>query len=421
MRELLSQLKPELQAVLRTIGREADGLKMPAYLVGGAVRDILLGYKSLDLDIVVEGNAPRLAKRMAQIFNTKATVYAEFGTATVWHGYDFQVDFVTARKESYARPGALPSVSDGTLKDDLFRRDFTVNAMALQINPGRFSELIDFYGGLIDVQRKRIRVLHDASFTDDPTRILRAVRFATRLNFRIEAKTLAQLRSALSKKVEESVKLPRYFHEFQKTLSEVSVTKHIRRLEVLGALRYLFPGLVLDYKSLSRLERSVKKLSEKPEYEKASAWIYPFLALISRADLDRAAELVQKFQLSKSDVKTMMQAQDDQRWFDLLSRKGLNPSDIYTILESLTRDAVVYLRMTAPKKVIKKRIDLYMSDIKNTKLQINGHDVQRLGVPSGAKVGAYLKKVLMKKMDGQIKTKKQELDLVRALIKQRSS
>jgi tRNA nucleotidyltransferase (CCA-adding enzyme) len=182
--------------IVKIVGQIADELGVKAYLVGGPVRDKLLGIENFDLDFVVEGNGIRFAESLNKSFKGKLTKYPAFGTATIG-SEDKRVDIVTARKETYKKPGAYPKVKPGKIKDDLFRRDFTINAMAIAVNKKGLGKLVDFYNGQKDLKKGLIRVLHDKSFMDDPTRIFRAVRFAVRLGFKIEPHTKKLMKNAV--------------------------------------------------------------------------------------------------------------------------------------------------------------------------------------------------------------------------------
>ena len=214
-------VKMNLSAIVRQVGQLAQVHGMKAYLVGGPVRDLLLRRPNVDLDLVVEGSGIRLAEAFAaQHRGARLVRYPAFKTATVHlHGRRL-VDFTTARKETYARGGAFPKVIPSDIKDDLFRRDFTINALAVAVNPDAWGKLVDPFGGLADLRSKKIRVLHEKSFIDDPTRILRAARFKTRLGFTVERKTLKLLKAAVSAKALDTIKPQRYLKELNKILKE---------------------------------------------------------------------------------------------------------------------------------------------------------------------------------------------------------
>ncbi len=194
--DLKKKFPKRIFSIIKTVGKAADRQGLSAYIVGGPVRDIFLKVPNYDLDFVVEGDAIRFAEDLNKTLRGKLTTHRAFKTATIVSG-TLRIDVVTARSESYEAPAAYPDVEPGTIKQDLFRRDFTINAMAVSINRKDFGELVDFYNGLRDLKKRVIRVMHDKSFMDDPTRIFRAVRFSTRLGFRIEPHTKDLIKKAI--------------------------------------------------------------------------------------------------------------------------------------------------------------------------------------------------------------------------------
>jgi tRNA nucleotidyltransferase (CCA-adding enzyme) len=228
------KLPEELLAVIGLIADTAKENSSKAFLVGGFVRDILLGVSNLDLDIVVEGSGINTARAFADRNHSSCVVHEGFGTATVSMPDAVKVDFATARKEVYKKPGALPSVRFDTLREDLFRRDFTINAMAIAIAKDDCGRLIDFFGGQKDLADKKIRILHDKSFIDDPTRMLRAVRFEQKLNFKIEPHTQRLLKEALANNMLEAVGKRRLDKEIALILKEECSKKIFKRIKELG-------------------------------------------------------------------------------------------------------------------------------------------------------------------------------------------
>ncbi|MCX5693072.1 MAG: hypothetical protein NTX47_05255 [Candidatus Omnitrophica bacterium] len=182
--------------IIEIVGKIADKLKIPAYTVGGPVRDKLLGISNCDLDFVVEGDGIKFAEALNKKLKGRLTAYKAFGTATI-KLKGKRIDIVTSRKETYTHPAAYPTVKPGAIKDDLFRRDFTINAMAIGLNKKNFGRLVDFYGGRKDLKKGIIRIMHDKSFMDDPTRIFRAVRFSVRFGFKIEPHTKKLIKEAV--------------------------------------------------------------------------------------------------------------------------------------------------------------------------------------------------------------------------------
>lgn len=226
-------LPADIYNVLRLIGKLAERSNAKAHIVGGFVRDLLLGRKNLDVDIVVEPDGIEFAKILAKELEARLVTHKRFGTATIFTKRCKRIDIATARTERYERPGALPSVKSSSIKNDLLRRDFTVNAVAASLNPGSFGALIDFYGGCRDIKKGLIRVLHDKSFIDDPTRIFRAVRFEQRFNFKIDKHTIKLIRNAVNLKMPERIEKYRIRNEMSLILKEREPMKTLSRLDEL--------------------------------------------------------------------------------------------------------------------------------------------------------------------------------------------
>jgi len=243
MKNLLSRLNPDSRALVRSIGILAQERGLAAYLVGGPVRDLILKRSFTDLDITVEGNGMRLAEQFAAgLRGAELVRYPAFRTATVHLPDGRLVDFATARQETYTRGGAFPAVKPSDIKQDLGRRDFTINAMAVAINPDTWGKIIDPFGGMMDLRFKRIRILHAKSFLDDPTRILRAARFKARLGFKMEAETLRILKSAIKIKVLDTIKPQRYLKDFNKVLQEPKSQETIKCLKAWNAYHRVTDG-----------------------------------------------------------------------------------------------------------------------------------------------------------------------------------
>jgi tRNA nucleotidyltransferase (CCA-adding enzyme) len=236
---IATRMTPELQELLHSAGRLAGEMGYRAYAVGGMVRDLLLERDTFDLDIVVEGEGIRFARGLAGRLRARVKGYERFGTASVTLPGGAKVDVATARTEIYDEPAALPRVTPGSIRDDLFRRDFTINAMALSLAPGEFGRLLDEFGGFRDIRDGMIRVLHDRSFIDDPTRIFRAARFEARLGFRIVAADERRIDEALSLSLLERLEEYRIVAELRLILREPDPVTPLRRLEQLGVIAAL--------------------------------------------------------------------------------------------------------------------------------------------------------------------------------------
>lgn len=416
MKNYLSRVDGKLLTVIRKIGKEADRQGVAAYIVGGIVRDIILKKKNLDLDIVVEGDAIRLAKVLARAWNANVTVYDKFGTATVRIPKGIHIDFAMARKERYMHLGALPTVLLGRLNEDLFRRDFTINAMAIAIHSDRFGQLIDEFGGHNDLLKKVIRVLHAESFEDDPTRILRAVRFEQRFSFHMERQTLALMKEGLKKKVFLNVKPPRYFAEFKKILCEADPLKCLKRLHQLEGLCFLDPELKVRIRDMNLLHQRIKKARKRSLYVREEWWLMYMMGLIARADDRIAHDILSKFPFTKKERLSIQQSRKADDMVKRISAKNLPSSQVYRTLKPLTREAILYIRIKTLNPVVSRRIDRFLTRDSQIELCINGQDLKRIGITSGSKMGRIMEHVLCLKIDKKISTKTQELKAAQAYI-----
>ena len=256
-------LPVELAALTKQAAAIAAGKNLPLYLVGGIVRDLLMWQTNFDLDLVVEGDAIGIAKEIAEKVGGKLAIHNMFNTAKIILG-KWTIDIAMARTETYARPGALPVITPGTLKTDLFRRDFTVNAMAICLNTENYGELIDLYDGLNDLKKKYIRILHEKSFMDDATRIWRAVRYEQRLGFQIEPGTLKLLkRDVVQLKTAGGCRLRR---ELELVLKEKEPEKTLVRADKLGALKEFHPSLKADEWLVSEFQTAREDNKANPNF-----------------------------------------------------------------------------------------------------------------------------------------------------------
>ncbi len=404
--------------IIRVIGFEADKVELLSYVVGGVVRDIILKVRNLDLDIVVEGEAIPFAQSLAEQLGAQIQIYPPFKTATITLPSGRRIDLTSARRERYPQPGQLPIVEKGSLKEDLFRRDFTVNAMAIALNPGHFGELIDEFGGFKDIKRGWIRVLHDQSFKDDPTRILRAVRFEQRFNFKIEGHTLRLLAHAFKERYPGTVKPPRYFAEIKKILKEAKPCRCINRLHQLKGLGFLHLAQKIDRNQLKRLERNLIIFQRTPKFaDEYQSWLFYMMVMVKDKNPDAVSKMSREFHLRKEEEESLQRSLKSRALTQSLESRKLKASEVYDILRPLDLNVIIYLRLMTSKIPVKKRIDDYLTRIRFVKLFITGEDLENLGVPPGRKMKEILSAVLKEKIDQSLTNKYQELNAAQCLIK----
>jgi tRNA nucleotidyltransferase (CCA-adding enzyme) len=411
----LEVLDKKIYADLKMIGRQAESLGFTAYLVGGVVRDILLKLPSADWDIVVEGDAIELAGLIAGAAKAKLTTYEKFGTATVVLSNGDTFDFATARSEHYPQPGALPVVKAGSIKEDLFRRDFTINALAVVLNPQGFGELQDFYGGLVDLQNGNIHVLHYKSFLDDPTRILRAVRFESRLDFKLGKETQRLLKTAIADRAYLAVKPPRYFAEFRKIFSEKNPAVALKRLAALGGLNFVQPRFVLPAKTLLKINKTVPALRKK-DFLKSYDWsVVYFIAFFSQQAIEQIGELAKHFHLTGKELIILKGLQDAVDIQAKLRGARLKPSQIYELLDPVELEIICFIRAVTSVNIVASRIDDFLQKWRLVSLDVTGEDLKNLGFKPGRDMGILLHTLVLRKIDGELKTRKDEIELAKRL------
>src|SRR3989338_8065362 len=262
-KKMADLLPKHIARLLKMIGRKANEIGSSAFVVGGLVRDLLMGFKNIDLDIVVEGDAIELGSALVGDLGAALVAHKRFGTCTILTKEKLKIDLATARKESYERPAALPTVEFSSLKNDLSRRDFTINAMAVSINRETFGQLIDFFKGVSDLRHGRIRVMHDKSFIDDPTRIFRAVRFEQRFGFAIDGHTQELIQNAVGpERMFEHVGPQRIRDEVILILKEKEPIRALKRMEELHEFRFIHPKIKFGRDT----ERSFRAVGEACEW-----------------------------------------------------------------------------------------------------------------------------------------------------------
>jgi len=406
--KIKDQLPAQLAAFLRQAGIKADNDGDKLFLVGGVVRNLLLGKSNLDIDLVVEGDAIALAQKLAGEAACKITVHKRFNTAKIdWHGWS--VDIATARRESYARPGALPDVKPGSIEDDLIRRDFTINAMAVELSPQGFGRLIDLYSGQKDLEGGLIRVLHDRSFIDDSTRIWRGLRYEQRLDFRLETESLRLLRRDINRL--DGISGDRIRYELECILAEKQPEKVLQRAAELGLLAKLHPSLKgSDW--LADMFIRARKLSspKKPT-------IVLYIALLT---YNLTKEEKEQFILYLSLPKTLAQPIKDSsviksRLPKLASGKP-KKSGIYHLLRGYSSDALKASLIATDSEAARRNIQLHLDKLHNIKPVLTGSDLMEMGIPQGPQIKEMLNKLLDARLDGEVKTQKEEERLVREFL-----
>lgn len=408
MRVAFSKMPGQLRVLTRIIREEAERLGLSVYAVGGCVRDLLLGRPILDLDITVEGAAFPLAATVAARLGCPVVRHHRFGTATLRFPDGDGVDFAGTRKETYPYPGALPVVIPGSLTEDLFRRDFAINAMAVSLSAASFGQVVDPWGGLSDLKAGRIRVLHDRSFLDDPTRIIRAFRFASRFGFRFGEPTRRLLVDALRHDAPRTVKTERYFMAFRKTFTEPSPERCWRHMAKAKAFGFLGKRFSPDFALIHRVGAGIARLARQPQYKEADWPMIYFLALLSGGDRNAILQRAGMFAFTHQERENLLAATTLSRVEKSLRKKRLKSSEAYTLLNVLPRATVLFLRVSSRVRRVQQLAERFLWTWSEMRPQLNGNDLARMGVPSGRAVGEVLQQLHLKRIDGEITSPAQE-------------
>jgi tRNA nucleotidyltransferase (CCA-adding enzyme) len=422
MRHYLNRLPQELQDLIKLVSDISRRNNMPAYLVGGFVRDLILEVKNLDMDIVVEADAIKFAQDFALYLKARLVCHRRFGTAAVLINHSLKVDFATARKEIYPQPASLPVVSRGSLKDDLARRDFTINAMAISLNYPEFGKLIDLFNSRDDLKNKAIRILHDLSFIDDPTRILRAVRFEQRYDFKIEPRTLKYLRESVRLKMLHKIQPQRLRDELILILKENDPIKPIRRLDELSGLSFINKGISFSKRMpafLKAVDAQIKWFRQRHiSRRKLDTWIMYFMALTDSQNINQVKGICKRFVFCKSEEKRLLDYKRIRSGLIIeLKQVQIRPSRLFWLLEPLSYEVILLLKAKYKNKSLQRNIADFLRMYNGMRIHTTGEHLHQFGLIPGPPYQKILHKVLNAKLNGLVRTKEEELDLVKKILR----
>jgi tRNA nucleotidyltransferase (CCA-adding enzyme) len=404
------QMEQYLPRQLLELGKDISGQAAErgekAYLVGGIVRDMLLGYTNFDLDLVIEGEAIKLAEQVAETSKARLLVHHRFGTAKLKYD-NFTLDLATARKETYARPGALPTVTPGTIRDDLIRRDFTINAMAVSLASNDYGELVDPHSGRSDLERHLIRVLHPGSFRDDATRILRGVCYEQRFGFDFESETARLLKRDIP--MLETISGDRIRHELEQIFEEKQPEIVIKRLGELGVLYRISPSLGGNGWISKKFDkaRSLKKFTQLPS-------LY-FCLLIYSFNETELGQIIDRLNMPAKLSQAMRDTLGLKTRLSLLDKSSLKPSDIYYLLQDYEPMAIQANDIASESTIIQHRLQLFLNKLRYVRTSIDGEKLKELGISAGPEMGKVLRILHRAKLDGEVKTREDEQKLALSL------
>lgn len=419
-RKMHKRLAPSVIRILKDLGKTGDELNLPVFAVGGFVRDLLLDIDNYDVDVTVEGDGILFADTFARAHGCRCKSHQKFGTAVIIFPDGFKLDVASTRLEYYSSPGALPTVERSSLKMDLYRRDFTINTLAISLNKGSFGRLIDFFGAQRDLQERVIRVLHNLSFVEDPTRVFRAIRFEQRLGFHIATHTENLIKNAVRMNFLEKLGGKRLLNELVIILREKEPLGAVERTAALGLLPFIHPNLVfltetrrlfeearkvIDWFDLLFLERS---------YER---WAVYLLVMTDNLDHVQFREMCGKLAINQHYREMLCEMRKQgaqllttmQKW--AARRRDISRSELYYSLRALPVEILLYMMIKTLNEKVKKYISLYMTQLQNTRSLVTGKDLKALGVPEGPVYRQLLDMLLTARLNNETLSKEDELRL----------
>ncbi len=422
LRHLLKERLPKrIRDLLKNFGQIADVMGYNVYVVGGFVRDLVLRRENLDIDIVVEGDAIRFSKQFSRHFNAKVNVHKRFKTAYIIFPDGFKVDVATARMEYYESPGALPVVKRSSLKLDLYRRDFTINTLAIKLNQDEFGILIDYFNGMRDIKDRVIRVLHNLSFVEDPSRILRAIRFEQRFGFKIGKLTLSLIKSAIKIDSFELINGRRLFHELKLILMEENPLKEMERMKGLGVLKALSPlfkwtkehGIIFE-----DIKNTIAWYNLLFLEEPIDSWKIYWHGLTHHLCMEKLRAIYRRFEMDEKEHARMLSQREklDGLVKKLMTEKPSN-YEVYQLLSRYDTETLLYIMAKVRNERLRKMFSNYFTRLKHMKPQLRGRDLVDMGFKPGPVFGKILESVLEARLNGLVTSKEDEIEFVKERFK----
>ena len=415
---LIERLPRHVLQLLRDVGRCADSIGYQAYAVGGFVRDIFLRIENLDIDIVIEGDGIRFACAFAAEHGKSVKVYKQFGTAVIKLKNAEKLDVASARLEYYEKPAALPQVEWSSIKLDLYRRDFTINTLAIRLNPRFFGEFIDFFGARRDLKESTIRVLHNLSFVEDPSRMFRAIRFEQRLDFHLSKLTRSLIENAVKMDFLKSLSGKRIFTELTLLLSEAKAVHMVRRMHELGLLKYIHADLQYDsamrllFKSTHDVLSWYDLLYLDNTCEK---WFLFLLALLDRVKPDEIVSVCRYFDIKKKyrDAIVTAKTTGNDVLYRFAQKRQPSHAEIHSMLNGMPLEVCLYLMAKTSRPSTKRFFSLYFTQLRGIRLHVTGNDLIKLGIPPGRIYTLILDSLLEAALNGKVAGREEELRFIK--------
>lgn len=420
------RLSKKIQSLLLLISQKAHRENVRVFAVGGFIRDLLLNIPNHDLDLVVEPEAIPFAWKLNELLGGHVTTHEQFGTASISLPDVGHLDLVTSRQEFYARPAALPEVEQSSLRNDLYRRDFTINTLACNLNNPHFGEMIDLFGGIADLERGLIRVLYNLSFVEDPLRVLRAVRFEQRFGFQLEETTLSLLENAVATRVLEKVSRERLYDELELALAEEKAAEILARYFELNISAVIFPGVRATEEVRRRLfaarEMIVWAGRNWPDADVLPSAMY-LGAVMLDLPFQGARHLCRRLRMQKDERVRVLTAVDAVPHLKKRLTEGEPPlmSELYRLFANQPAETLLLLLADCDHSRTWEYTSLFWEKVRHLQPEMSGRDLVEMGYKPGPHFQDVLGAIRDARLDGRVHNKNQERALARDLLEKKEN
>ena len=411
---LYQRLDARIKKLLQNIGKTGAELGYNLFVVGGFVRDLLLNRQIDDIDIVVEGDGIEFARLYAKKEGCRINTYKKFGTAVMIFSDNLKIDVASARLEYYKTPAALPIVEKSSIKLDLARRDFTINTLAISLNPDNFGTMIDYFGANRDLKDKTIRIIHNLSFVEDPTRIFRAIKFSNRFGFKIGKVTSNLIKNAIKIDCFKNLSGLRVLSELKQIFEEENPIPAIRTLQDYGLEKVLHKRLTIIPNTYELLESVNKTLSWHDLLyidEPYPRWSVYFMALLNRCSYEVCDQICNRLNVPLKERGILLEKRyrAEKQLYVIESSLTYTRQNLYWALINFKTEYILYMMALSKNDGTRKAISIFYTHQRSIKPYMKGKDLIKIGLSPGPVFSTILKQILNAKLDGQLKTKKEEI------------
>ncbi len=416
------RLPSKVHELLKKIEECAKDMGQTAYAVGGFVRDLLMRQKNLDIDIVIEGDGIEFAKRFVKKHGGRVKAHKKFKTAIMLLHGGWKIDVATARTEYYAEPAALPVVEMSSIKNDLYRRDFTINALAIKLNGKAKNMLIDFFGGQQDLKEGTVRVLHNLSFVEDPTRIFRAIRFEERFHFCLGSQTENLLKLAVKKELIGKVSGARLFNELQQIFMEEHLDRATKRIAHFGLWQSIHENLKYTEKTHSLIENAKGAIQWHRltfDDEKIRRWLVYLFCLSRELSMEEAREMFLRLDFNDAPTEKFIKARGTVKHIAVRFDNHLPKStvEVYEALKGLEPETLLTIMAALKNSYGKRVIADYMTRMRFVKPKVTGKELMKAGINEGPLLGKIIDVLIRENLKHALPTKKDETAFAKRFYK----